>query len=146
MGERQVLVRFCDSCGKVIEGRLTLKTCPCCRKDCCIECWEKKNTPRKPRATKEKPLTMEIKDPENALHIQVGDEPSTVANARIDNLTIHVPVDGEGKYTVSIRGKETMGATLKSTIQQALVEYGDEIPDFMTADERTLLKDILEVR
>ncbi len=119
MGTRQI--RYCDKCEKVIEGRLTLKTCPCCGREVCIVCFEKANPVEKPRRT------------ENALTIPV-DNPSLMS----DGLKIHTPQEEGEDYIVSIKGKESHADTLRKAVQQTLCEYGDEIPDFLDADRKTL--------
>lgn len=54
MGTKQVIIRFCDACGKELTGRLTYRTCPICGKDVCLSCIEKENAKHKPRERKQK--------------------------------------------------------------------------------------------
>jgi ribosome-binding protein aMBF1 (putative translation factor) len=51
-------IRYCDSCGKEIVGRLIAIPCPCCKKDICMECLDKAKESGSPKPVR-KPKEIE---------------------------------------------------------------------------------------
>ena len=69
---------------------------------------------------------------------QLGDE------ADKPKLTIRVPTEEDNDYHVIIGQAETLGPELRLTVLAALEDWYGEIPDFLSDEDRELLKAILE--